>query len=324
MLGYIEPEDMMDLMNLLAKDADLQDLINKSTSVMNNPLVLVDTNFHILAASTQLAPTNNILWDSTITKTFISDQLIDQMEKEHILGSLRSVDEYRNAVFVGNVSHLPYRVDQSKHVADMRHANHSRTLGEHLPVSLHVYLSVVGYGNGSQSCSHALSLHLPRDDVAVVLHRRDYYLVALANILSAERGSHKVDSLRRSAREDNLLRLLGIDKLAHLLACSLVQVGGLLREIVNSAMHVGIDVEILLTHGIEHLQWLLRRRGIVEIHERAVVDRATEYRKIMTYVVYVVHWLYVLLSVCLNDSSGIRLHVVRKSFREAYHAREQT
>ena len=93
MLGYIEPEDMMDLMNLLAKDADLQDLINKSTSVMNNPLVLVDTNFHILAASTQLAPTNNILWDSTITKTFISDQLIDQMEKEHILGSLRSVDE---------------------------------------------------------------------------------------------------------------------------------------------------------------------------------------------------------------------------------------
>ena len=61
-----------------------------------------------------------------------------------------------------------------------------------------------------------------------------------------------------------------------------MQLSGLLREIVNATMHIGIDVEIFLAHGIEHLQGLLRGSSIIEVHEPAPVYLALKDGKILS------------------------------------------
>ena len=60
------------------------------------------------------------------------------------------------------------------------------------------------------------------------------------------------------------------------LAGGLVEVGGLLREVVHAAMHVGIGVEVLVAHGVEHAKGLLGRGGVVEVDKRAAIDGARE------------------------------------------------
>ena len=51
-----------------------------------------------------------------------------------------------------------------------------------------------------------------------------------------------------------------------------MKVGSLLREIVNATMHIGIYIEILVAHGIEHAQWLLRGCRIIQIHQWLIID----------------------------------------------------
>ena len=133
----------------------------------------------------------------------------------------------------------------------------------------------------------------------MVLHVGDQHLVARLHLRLAERGGHQVDSLRRAPREDDLLRLAGIDKLAHRLAGRLVQVGGLLRQVVYAPVDVGVDVQILFAHGVEHAQRLLCRRRIVKVDQRSAVHLSPQYRKVFTYLIYIIH---ILNSLLLNSS----------------------
>ena len=87
---------------------------------------------------------------------------------------------------------------------------------------------------------------------------------------------YEVDALCGASGEDNLFRLTGVDKLPHRLACRFVQVGSLLREVVNAAVDIGVDVEVFVAHGIKHAERFLRGGRIVEIDERAAVDLAAE------------------------------------------------
>ena len=74
--------------------------------------------------------------------------------------------------------------------------------------------------------------------------------------------------------EDNLLNFISIDKLSDLLARSFVEVCRLLREVMHASMHIGIDVEILLTHSVEDAKGLLSGSSIVEIYERFAINLA--------------------------------------------------
>ena len=53
-----------------------------------------------------------------------------------------------------------------------------------------------------------------------------------------------------------------------------MEVGGLLRHPMNATMHIGIDIQIFISHGIEHTERLLGSGGIVEINQRLIVDGA--------------------------------------------------
>ena len=68
-----------------------------------------------------------------------------------------------------------------------------------------------------------------------------------------------------------------------------MQVCGLLTEIVDAAMHIGIHVEILLAHRIEHAERLLRRSRIVEIYQWFVIDLARQNGEIFPNLIIIVH-----------------------------------
>ena len=68
-----------------------------------------------------------------------------------------------------------------------------------------------------------------------------------------------------------------------------MEVGGLLREIVNATVYVGIHVEVLVAHGIEHLKGFLRCRRVVEVHQWMPIHLAREYGEVGAYFLYVVH-----------------------------------
>ena len=135
-------------------------------------------------------------------------------------------------------------------------------------------------------------LQLPRDDIRVMLHLCDDDLIASLHLTLTERLSHQIDGLRSATRKDDFLSLRGIDKLTHFFACCLVQIRCLLREIMHPAMHIGIHIEILLAHRVEHTQRFLCRRCIIQIHQRLLIYLPRQNGKIFADLIYIVHLLF--------------------------------
>ena len=106
-------------------------------------------------------------------------------------------------------------------------------------------------------------LHLGNDDFVAFMH-----------LTFAERAGYQVDSLGGTASKHNLLYLAGIDKATYFLAGSLVQIGSLLREIVNTTMYVSIHIEILIAHSIKYTQWFLCCSRVVKINQWFLINLA--------------------------------------------------
>ena len=149
--------------------------------------------------------------------------------------------------------------------------------------------SVVGDRQVFHHDAAPLGLQLPGHDVGVVLHVGDDDFVACLHLAFAERRRHEVDGLGGAASEDDLLRLAGVDELAYLFTCCLVQVGSLLGEIVDAAVHIGIDVQVLVAHGVEHTQRLLCRSRIVQIDQWLLIYFAAQYREVFPYLINIIH-----------------------------------
>ncbi len=147
-------------------------------------------------------------------------------------------------------------------------------------IGRHVEESRVVNGDDLELQPFLLGLKLPRHDVGVVLDGRNHDFIALAHERVAKRAGHEVDSLGGATGKHHLCGGARIEETAHRLSRLLMQVGGLLAHPVHPAMHIGIDVEVFLTHGIEHTQRLLCGGRVVEIHQRLAIDRAGEYGKV--------------------------------------------
>ena len=57
---------------------------------------------------------------------------------------------------------------------------------------------------------------------------------------------------------------------------------------MHPSVHIGIHIEILVAHGIEHAKWFLRGGGIVEIHQRFAIYLAVQYREVFPYLIDIV------------------------------------
>ena len=129
----------------------------------------------------------------------------------------------------------------------------------------------------------------------MMLHHAHEHFVALFKEGLAERERHEVEAFGSAARKDDFRLAAGIDKMLHIATRLLVELCGLLRKIMHAPMHVGVHRIIFFGHRLHHGAGLLRGGRVVEIDQRAVVDRAGEYGKILAYFFDVEHGGYCLL-----------------------------
>ena len=148
----------------------------------------------------------------------------------------------------------------------------------------------------------AHSRQLPRHDVGVVLHLAHDDVISRLEVALAPRIGNEVDARRSSRGEDNLLAVLRANELADTLTCRLIHVGHTTREVVHTAVDIGVVVAHELIHLLDDHSGFLCRSTRVEVDQGTVVHSAREDGEVCTYLIDVERHTYKLLSFTLISS----------------------
>ncbi len=81
-----------DMLELLAQNVSLQELVNEAARLLGNPVVIIDTRFRILYVSEQ-TEVNVELWKRTMEESYVSDEIISSMEDAQLIGKLKQMRE---------------------------------------------------------------------------------------------------------------------------------------------------------------------------------------------------------------------------------------
>src|SRR4051794_4455090 len=82
------------------------------------------------------------------------------------------------------------------------------------------------------------------------------------------RVSHQIQRFSCVAREDNLVGVSCPNEPGNSCTCLIVELRRLLAQGVDATMHISIGGAIDMVHGVEDLDWLLRRSCAVEKDQR--------------------------------------------------------
>ena len=81
-----------DMLELLARNVSLQELVNEAAGLLGNPVLIIDSRFRILYVSEQ-TDVNVELWKRTMEESYVSDEIISSMEGAQLIGKLREMRE---------------------------------------------------------------------------------------------------------------------------------------------------------------------------------------------------------------------------------------
>lgn len=79
------------MLELLARNADMQEIINQATNILGNPMVVADARFRILYASTNME-LDIELWNHTMEEQYIQEEIIQSMVESEIIVKLKHTD----------------------------------------------------------------------------------------------------------------------------------------------------------------------------------------------------------------------------------------
>ena len=119
-----------------------------------------------------------------------------------------------------------------------------------------------------------LAQEVPRHDVGVVLQDRQHDLVASLDVGHAPTLRDDVDSLGRILGEDDFFPSARVEEPPRCLARILILLRRRIRQVMDAAMHVGVFEAIAVIHRLDHGFRLLRRRSVIEINQRPIVNLA--------------------------------------------------
>src|SRR6202040_1660977 len=113
-----------------------------------------------------------------------------------------------------------------------------------------------------------------------MLHFSEKNRVAFTKKLSAPRLRNEVDAFGRPPRENDLV-CAGRTKIAGgALPRSFIRFGRARAQKVETPMHIGVLVFVIISQCIEHTSRFLRRRGAVEINQGMAVHLLAKNREI--------------------------------------------
>ena len=155
-----------------------------------------------------------------------------------VRGALGAVEDQERAHRVGGVAQAPDLGHRTGDVGGMRDGDDPRPRRNHVVQAVVVESALLGDRDRADPRTHPLGRHLPGDDVAVVLELRDQDLVAGPKARGQGVGSG-VQGQGAAGGEDHLVRVGGAEVGRDLGAGLLERDGGLVREAVDPALHVG-------------------------------------------------------------------------------------
>ena len=122
-----------------------------------------------------------------------------------------------------------------------------------------------------------------------MFHARNNHLVTRLHLRLTEGLGHQIDTFRGTTGKYDFLHFSRMDKLTHFLTGLLMQIGGPLRQEMDTTVHIGIHIIIFVNQRLYHLPRFLCRCPIIEINERFAVNLSRKNREIFPYLIYIVH-----------------------------------
>src|SRR5437588_4286163 len=116
----------------------------------------------------------------------------------------------------------------------------------------------------------------------MVLHFGKQNFVSGVKKLSAPSLRNEIDAFGCAAGEYDLIRGRSADKIGHPLPGFFVMLGGACAQRMQSAMHIGVFVLVIISNNVEHSARLLGAGGVVEVDQRMAVHALPQNRKILS------------------------------------------
>src|ERR1700752_171934 len=120
----------------------------------------------------------------------------------------------------------------------MRNRHHFSAFIEQAIVLILEQLTCIIHRDDTQDRTLLFTKHLPRNNIGVMLHRRDNDFVPCAYELSAIAVHHQVDTFGGATYEYTFASFPRVDEALYLLTCSLIRAGGFLAQVMNTTMDV--------------------------------------------------------------------------------------
>src|SRR6185437_9656089 len=130
--------------------------------------------------------------------------------------------------------------------------------------------------------------HLPWNDIGVVLHASNQDFVPASDMFTSICLRDQVDSLSGSAKENDFLCVRCIDERLRRYPRLLVRFRCTLGKSMHPAMNVRIVVAVVALNGVDHCEWLLSCRRVIEINQRLAVHLLMKNGKILAHLLNVI------------------------------------
>src|SRR6185503_10655933 len=154
----------------------------------------------------------------------------------------------------------------------MHYRDQLRTFIQESLVLIEQQLARIVHRDHTQPRAFFFTEHLPRDNVGVMLHRRDDDLVALADEFAAVAVHHEIDAFGGAPHEDTFANVASVDEALHLFTRTFVGSSCFLAQVMNAAMNVRVFLFDVGAAAIDDDLRYLRRGRVVEIDEWFAVD----------------------------------------------------
>ena len=200
---------------------------------------------------------------------------------------LRAVEHEQGARIMGHLGKPLHGGHGAEHVRAPRHRDDLHlAIGEQLRVMGLIEVALGGEPSDAEVGAFGKTRLLPGNIVGVVLHKAHHDGIVWPELVRQAAGHH-VQAVGRASREHHARRIGRADKAGNRLPSMLKRVGRGMRQIMHPAMHVRVARPIVLGNSGEHLFGNLRRRRVVQIHERMAVNLLFQNREILTYAFHI-------------------------------------
>ena len=192
----------------------------------------------------------------------------------HVRRALRTVHNHDCALFVRHGGDFLHRVLPAENVRHLRHGDDLRALSDERFDLLEIHAAVGRALDKLQLRTGLAADHLPRQQIAVVLHDGHEHLIARLDVRQAVAVGDEIQAFSRVAGKDDLARRLRADEAAHRLARLLIDIGCLNAQRIQAAQRVCVVAAVEICHCIKHALRALGRGRVVDIGDvRMLKDR---------------------------------------------------